>query len=105
MAWPVRRMALAAVAGLLLLSAALLGHWTPLQAQEGEAPAPEATGASGVTIRLDDLVGLITYSFVDRFEVQLTKLDAATTYEVVVSSSHAVALGCVCVFSMCINIQ
>ena len=86
-------MALAAVAGLLLLSAALLGHWTPLQAQEGEAPAPEATGASGVTIRLDDLVGLITYSFVDRFEVQLTKLDAATTYEVVVSSSHAVALG------------
>ena len=82
-----------AVAGLLLLSAALLGHWTPLQAQEGEAAAPEATGASGVTIRLDDLVGLITYSIVDRFDVQLANLDAATTYEVVVSSSNAAALG------------
>ncbi|MCY3896337.1 MAG: hypothetical protein OXG17_07700 [Chloroflexi bacterium] len=82
-----------AVAGLLLLSAVLLGHWTPVQAQEGEARAPEATGTSGVTIRLDDLVGLITYAFVDRFEVQLANLDAATTYEIVVSSSHAAALG------------
>ena len=91
--WPARRLGLAAVAGLLLLSAALLGHWSPLQAQEGEAAAPEATGASGVTIRLDDLVDLITYSFVDRFDVQLANLDAATTYEVVVSSSHAAALG------------
>ncbi len=82
-----------AVAGLLLLSAVLLGHWTPLQAQEGEAAAPEATGASGVTIRLDDLVGLITYAFVDRFDVQLANLNAATTYEIVVSSSNAAALG------------
>ena len=61
-----------------------------MQAQEGEATSPEATG---VTIRLDDLVGIITYSIVDRFEVQLANLDATTTYEVVVSSSHAAALG------------
>ena len=91
--WPARRVGMVAVAGLLLLSAVLLGHWTPVQAQEGEARAPEATGTSGVTIRLDDLVGLITYAFVDRFEVQLANLDAATTYEIVVSSSHAAALG------------
>lgn len=85
-AWPARRVGMVAVAGLLLLSAALLGHWTPLQAQEGEAPAPEATGASGVTIRIDRLVDRITYTIVDRFQVQLSGLDAATTYEVRVSS-------------------
>ena len=92
-AWPARRVALGAVAGLLLLSAALLGRTAPLQAQEGEAAAPEATGASGVSIRLDDLVDLLTFSIVHRFEVQVSNLDAAVTYDVMVSSSNAPALG------------
>ncbi len=89
--WPARRVGLAAVAGALLVGAALLGRVAPLQAQEGEAP--EATGASGVSIRMDDLVDLITYSIVHRFEVQVSQLDAAATYDVVVSSSNAPALG------------
>ncbi len=89
--WPARRVGLAAVAGALLVGAALLGRVAPLQAQEGEAP--EATGASGVSIRMDDLVGLITYSIVDRLELQVSHLDAAATYDVVVSSSNAPALG------------
>ena len=82
---------LAVVVAALLVVATLLGHYAPLQAQEGEAP--EATGASGVSIRMDDLVGLITYSIVHRFEVQVSHLDAAATYDVVVSSSNASALG------------
>ncbi len=92
-AWPARRVAWGVVVGLLLLSAALLGRLTPLQAQEGEAAAPQATGASGVSIRLDDLVDLLTYSIVHRFEVQVSNLDAAVTYDVMVSSSNAPALG------------
>ena len=84
--WPARRVGMVAVAGLLLLSAVLLGHWTPVQAQEDEAPAPQATGASGVTIRIDRLVDRITYTIVDRFQVQLSGLNAATSYEVRVSS-------------------
>ncbi len=90
-AWPARRVALAAVAGLLLVSAALLGHFTPTpsRAQEGEAAAPQATAASGVSIRLDDLVDRITYTIVDRFEVQVAGLDASAAYEVRVSSDSA----------------
>ncbi len=90
-AWPARRVALGAVAGLLLLSAALLGHFTPTpsRAQEGEAAVPQATAASGVSIRLDDLVDRITYTIVDRFEVQVAGLDASAAYEVRVSSDSA----------------
>ncbi len=88
-AWPARRVALAAVVGALMLSAAWLGQIAPLLAQEDEAPAPEATGASGVTIRMDDLVDRITYTIVDRFEVQLSGLSASATYEVRVSSDGA----------------
>ncbi len=85
--WPARRVGLAAVAGALLVGAALLGRVAPLQAQEGEAP--EATGASGVSIRIDRLVERITYTIVDRFEVQLSGLTASATYEVRVSSDSA----------------
>ena len=56
-------------------------------------PECGATGVSGVSIRVDDLVDRITYSIVDRFEVQVSYLDAAATYDVVVSSSNAGALG------------
>ena len=85
--WPARRVGLAAVAGGLLVLAAVIGYAGPLLAQDGEAP--EATGASGVSIRMDDLVGRITYTIVDRFEVQLAGLDASATYEVRVSSDSA----------------
>ena len=86
---PARAGMLALAAG-LVLAAGLLGWWTPLQAQaDDEAAAPAATGASGVSIRMADLVERITYTIVDRFEVQLSGLTASATYEVRVSSDSA----------------
>lgn len=58
---------------------AMLGRYTPLQAQNGDAAAPKATAASGAGIRLDDPVERITYTIIDRFEVQLANLRASTT--------------------------
>ena len=62
--------------------AAVLGYAGPLLAQEG-----------GVGIRFGDLSSEPTHTTVDRFEVQLTHLDATATYEVVVASDNATALG------------
>ena len=81
-AWPARRVGPAAVAGGLLLAAAVLGYWTPLLAQEG-----------GVGIAFDDLTSHPTHTTVDGFGVALANLNAATTYEVVVSTDNAAALG------------
>ncbi len=79
--WPARRVGLAAVAGGLLVLAAVIGYAGPLLAQDG------------VGIRFSDLTSHPTHTTVHRFEVQLSNLDAATTYEVVVASDHATALG------------
>ena len=65
----------------------------PLQAQEADDSAPSAIGASGVSIRLHDLSGWPMHTTVDRFEVQVSNLLAATTYQVVVTSSVPRALG------------
>ena len=80
-AWPARRVALAAVAGGLLVLAALLGYAGPLLAQDG------------VGIAFDDLTSYPTETGVDRFDVQLTNLDADVAYEVNVSSDNAAAVG------------
>ena len=80
-AWSAQRVALAAVAAALLLSAAWLGHVAPLLAQEG------------VGIAFDDLSSYPTDTTVDRFQVKVTGLSAATTYAVVVASDNPTALG------------
>ena len=74
-------MALAAVAGGLLVLAALLGHGAPLLAQDG------------VGIAFDDLSSVPTHTTVDRFQVKVTGLSAAATYEVRVSSDRPAGLG------------
>ena len=79
--WPARRVGLVVVVGLLLLSAVWLGQVAPLLAQEG------------VGIRFDDLSREPTETTVDRFGVELSNLDAAATYAVVVASDNATALG------------
>ena len=80
-AWSTQRIALAAVVGALLLSAAWLGQIAPLLAQDG------------VGIALDDLSSVPTHTTVDRFHVQVTGLSAAATYEVRVSSDRPTGLG------------
>ncbi len=69
------------MAGGLLVLAVLLGYAGPLLAQEG------------VGIAFADLSREPTETTVDRFGVQLSNLDAATTYAVVVASDNATALG------------
>ncbi len=80
-AWPARRVALAVVTGGLLLSAAVIGRWTPLLAHDG------------VGIAFDDLSSVPTHTTVDRFHVQVTGLSASATYEVRVSSDRPTGLG------------
>ncbi|MCY4115216.1 MAG: fibronectin type III domain-containing protein [Chloroflexi bacterium] len=74
-----RRLTLGA-AGALLLSVALVGHVSPAQ-------------ATGIGIRLSDLVSRIAVSFWDGGIVELSNLDAHQTYEVVVSSSNPRIVG------------
>ncbi len=80
-AWPARRVGLAAVAGGLLVMAAVLGYAGPLLAQDG------------VSIAFADLSSYPTETTVDGFDVQLSNLSAAATYQVVVSSDNAAAVG------------
>ena len=72
------RIALALVAGGLLVGAALIGGQTPLQAS---APGPG--------IRLVDLSDYPTHTTVDRFEVEVSNLTATVAYQVIVSSDSA----------------
>ena len=65
----------------------------PLPAQGHDAAAADQSSNTGVSIRLDDLVDRITYTIVDRFEVQLSNLSASETYQVIVSSDNAAGLG------------
>ena len=67
--WPARRVALAAMASALLLSAVLIGRVAPLLAQE-----------DGVGIVFGDLSSYPTETTVDGFNVQLTNLDADVAY-------------------------
>ena len=85
------RIALALVAGGLLVGVALLGDFTPLQAQEGDATQEQGSGTQ-VGIRLVDLVDRITHTIVHQFTVEVDSLTASAAYEVIVSSDTA-ALG------------
>ena len=87
------RIALALVAGAMLVSAALIGSQDPVWAQEGDGAAAQDESGAGATIRLVNLVDRITYSIVDRFEVELTNLSASETYEVSVVSNSPAAVG------------
>ncbi len=91
-AWPAGRVAMGAVAGLLLLSAALLGHWRPLQAQEAGASESEGS-ADGPSIRFNDLVPRITHTIVHLFTVEVDGLSASERYQVIVSSDRVASLG------------
>jgi len=91
-AWPAGRVAMGAVAGLLLLSAALLGHWRPLQAQEAGASESEGS-VDGPSIRFNDLVPRITHTIVHLFTVEVDGLSAAERYQVIVSSDRVASLG------------
>lgn len=92
-AWPDRRVALAALVGMLLLSAALPGPFSPLQAQDGDA-AQGAGAGDGPGIRFDDLVPSITHTIVHLFTVEVDGLSASAAYEVVVlSDSTSLGIG------------
>ena len=89
--WSRGRAALALLAGGLLVGVALLGDFTPLQAQEGDATQEQGSGTQ-VGIRLVDLVDRITHTIVHQFTVEVDSLTASAAYEVIVSSDTA-ALG------------
>ncbi len=92
-AWPDRRVALAALVGVLLLSAALLGPSSPLQAQDGDAAQGDGAG-DGPSIRFDDLVPSITHTIVHLFTVEVDGLSSSAAYEVVVlSDSTSLGIG------------
>ena len=74
-----RRMALGA-AGALLLGVALLGHVSPAQ-------------ATGIGIRLHDLVSRIGVSFWDGGIIDLSNLDPHQTHEVLVTTSNPSIVG------------
>ena len=85
--WPARRVALGGVAGLLLLSAVLLGHWTPLLAQETEGEGA-AEPKSVADVRISGLSGTLTYGGRDGFTVTASNLTTVVGYDVIVSRNN-----------------
>ena len=86
-AWPARRVALAAVAGLLLVSAALLGGQGPVGAQEAEGEAA-AEPKSVAEVRISGLSGTLTYGGSDSFTVTASNLTTVVGYDVIVSRNN-----------------
>ena len=84
--WPARRVALAAVAGLLLLSAAVLGGQGPVGAQEAEG---EAEPKSLADVRISGLSGTLTHGGRDGFTVTASNLTTVVGYDVIVSRNNA----------------
>ena len=76
------------VAGLLLLSAVLLGHWTPLLAQETEGEAA-AEPKSVAEVRISGLSGSLTYGSSDGFTVTASNLTTVVGYDVIVSRNNS----------------
>ncbi len=83
--WPARRVALGAVVGLLLVSAALLGQYTPLQAQEEESSEAEGAPRNVAGVRISGLSGSLTFGGSDSFTVEAFNLTTVLAYEVIVS--------------------
>ncbi len=77
--------ALGAVAGLLLVSAALLGQYTPLQAQEETGSEAEGAPRNVAGVRISGLSGSLTYGGSDSFTVEAFNLTTVLAYEVIVS--------------------
>ena len=86
-AWPARRVGLAAVAGLLLVSAAWLGGQGPVGAQEAEAEAA-ADPKSVAEVRISGLSGTLTYGGRDSFTVTASNLTTVVGYDVIVSRTN-----------------
>ncbi len=89
--WPARRVAVGAVAGLLLVSAAWLGGLGPVGAQvaEGEAAADPKSVAE---VRISGISGSLTYGGSDGFTVTASNLTTVVGYDVIVSRNNG-ALG------------
>ena len=86
--------ALGAVAGLLLVSAALLGQYTPLQAQEEESSEAEGAPRNVAGVRISGLSGSLTYGGRDSFTVEAFNLTTVLAYEVIVSrNSSSLGIG------------
>ena len=86
-AWPARRVALGAVAGLLLVSAAWLGGQGPVGAQEAEDEAA-ADPKSVAEVRISGLSGTLTYGGRDSFTVTASNLTTVVGYDVIVSRNN-----------------
>ena len=86
-AWPARRVALAAVAGLLLVCAAWLGGQGPVGAQEGEREGA-ADPKSVAEVRISGLRGSLTYGGSDSFTVTASNLTTVVGYDVIVSRNN-----------------
>ena len=87
--WPARRVGLAVVAGLLLLSAALLGQYTPLQAQGEESSEAEGAPRNVAGVRISGLSGTLTSGSSDSFTVEAFNLTTVLAYEVIVSRNNS----------------
>ena len=86
-AWSAQRVALAAVAAALLLSAAWLGQIAPLLAQETDAEAA-ADPKSVAEVRISGLSGTLTYGGSDSFTVTASNLTTVVGYDVIVSRNN-----------------
>ena len=86
-AWPARRVALAVVAGLLVVSAAWLGGQGPVGAQDGEGEAA-ADPKSVAEVRISGLSGSLTYGGSDGFTVTASNLTTVVAYDVIVSRNN-----------------
>ena len=84
-AWPARRVALGGVAGLLLVSAAVLGGQGPVGAQEGEAAGEPKNVAE---VRISGLSRSLTYGGRDSFTVTASNLTTVVGYDVIVSRNN-----------------
>ena len=87
-AWPARRVALAVVAGLLVVSAAWLGGQGPVGAQDGEGEAA-ADPKSVAEVRISGLSGTLTYGGRDSFTVTASNLTTVVGYDVIVSRNNS----------------
>ena len=86
-AWSAQRVALAAVAAALLLSAAWLGQIAPLLAQETEGEAA-AEPKSLAEVRISGLSGTLTFGDRDSFTVTASNLTTVVGYDVIVSRNN-----------------
>ena len=86
--WPARRVGLAAVAGGLVLWAAVLGQVAPLQAQEEANSEADGAPRNVAGVRISGLSGSLTSGSSDSFTVEAFNLTTVVGYEVSVSRNN-----------------